>query len=351
MTKLLLAFLFTIPLIDCQRTNNTRQLESTRLVLENLRKEFESIRKAIGGVIGSRSEEVTQSSTSNTWPNNGEYFETFQIPLLVLLILILGPPNSGPSTDVGEWFETITSLARQLPFVEQIYARVAQQVRAFNRELGLSRILGGQGSRVAENLQRVRGNLRIWLNRARSLVIRGSEKLQHHRIAKQLAGRQRYDQNADNYLCALHWSSIFSSEISKQEDIIIDTELNTIGRLISAVVDATSTVRSSIGDALNEIAAATARIVPEGIIDRRKRQTAPAGIFSVETLRTINDRIAVALDVATRFAANYLVSVTNQRALTSNTSDGSTGRSFTDTAGRIRQQIHELALRIAARGW
>lgn len=74
-------------------------------------------------------------------------------------------------------------------------------------------------------------------------------------------------------------------------------------------------VRVAVGDTLNELAASAARVIPEGIIDRRKRQVAntlsPSTWSNVgDTVRALNTQLATTMDVITRFAADFLARVT-----------------------------------------
>lgn len=205
--------------------NSFYNASETARVLELLRQEFESIRVTITRIEtrsdASREAELVAEAFTQT-PNH----------------------SRGPSTNIREWLSTVTSLARQLPFVQQLFERISTQVTTVNEELGLRRILGMGGDILSSELEDTRNLIANWLRSANSLV--NTYEAFNGRIRRARLPRQFItDEEQPN------------PEISKQEDI----DISTIGTLISRVMETTSALRKTVGNSLNRIAAATVRVV------------------------------------------------------------------------------------------
>jgi hypothetical protein len=71
--------------------------------------------------------------------------------------------SRGPTVDISEWFETLVSLTRQLPFIRQILERIGIQIREFEARKSLAYSSGGDvaGFRHAERA------LEDWLHEAK----------------------------------------------------------------------------------------------------------------------------------------------------------------------------------------
>ncbi|KAI1290724.1 hypothetical protein HDE_07850 [Halotydeus destructor] len=237
-------------------------------------------------------------------------------------------PIRGPSTDIGEWLETVTSVARQLPVVQQTVDSIETQVRIFDQNLGLSRLLAttSQGGIVFTVTQLER------LNEVLDGLIRVLQQ-----IGAIAHGRAHYQ----------------ASDTSRQEDILIE-QLNPIGRIISTVVEGATILRENISFQMNHALATASRL---GGRRRRQAPVIPGGLptdfvsaRSIQALsamvRTFSRRVAALGDVLSKFVANYVAILTEQSFLSvsrnGNINGGPSGP-FPSLAG-IRSQVHDVAV-------
>lgn len=253
---------------------------------------------------GDQIQNSSSSSSQVTLDQLRKEFETIRSTLAKIDSRVTGA-SSGPTVDVSEWFDTITSLTRQLPFLRTLLDRVTGQIQSIGSRLGIS---GRE-----ESVLKLREAIKSW-----------SESLQRlNRSMERLSGTY------GTYMSEIASYEVPSNEreISKQEDI----QLPLLSVALSNFIEATSILRNRIGTVLSTMSRTSSNVriplfMSEGMRNESSTDSSTEtgniatsesnsvqGIDFTITLNEIRSQIAKATQLLSRTASNFILQVTRRR--------------------------------------
>lgn len=239
-------------------------------------------------------------------------FETIRSTLAKIDSRVTGS-DSGPTVDVSEWFDTITSLTRQLPFLRTLLERATNHVQTIGSRLGIS---GRE-----ESVVQLREAIKSW-----------TESLQRLN-----ATLERLSQTYGTYTSDIASSTSVNDEISKQEDI----QLPLLSIALSDFIEATTILRNRIGTVLNVMVRTTGNAMIPAVMSGEvgidatnneigkdgeggtivpKPLNSSRGIDLTITVNEIRRQLAKVTELLAENTSNFILQVTRRRASNRNKS-------------------------------
>lgn len=236
-------------------------------------------------------------------------FETIRSTLARIDSRVTGT-DSGPTVDVREWIETITSLTRQLPFLRTVLDRVTYPIQNIGSRRGIS---GRE-----ESVVQLRQAIKSWAESLQRL----NETLERL--------RETYGAYASEIASS---PSLLNEGISKQEDI----QLPLLSIALSNFMESTSVLRNRIGTVLSGMVRTSSNVLipvlmSEGTFKSEKGDVdvngtkekndetvsilplnPSRGIDLTITVNEIRSQLAKVAELMSRTTSNFILDVTRRR--------------------------------------